>query len=122
MVLSTYALTQELGGTIGLSSATQRHDSASILRRMGGRALDLQGAQLPSYYDPQYECEMEILRFYSWAPNPRYGIWIDEVKAHLRNAQVITTGTAGPEWVAAMRARPVNPELRRAASAGQSLL
>lgn len=105
MALAAYALAQELGGTVGLTTATRRHGSASILRRMGGRSLEFCGSQIPSYYDPQYECEMEILRFYSWAPNPRYNVWIDEMKADLRATQVITNGAAGPEWVSAMRAR-----------------
>ena len=118
MALATYALTQELGGAIGLSSVTHRHGSASILRRMGGRSLASHGVELPAYYDPQYECEMEILRFYSWAPNPRYNVWIEEMKACLRTAPVLTNGVAGPEWVAAMRMRRFDETVLRAASAG----
>jgi hypothetical protein len=118
IALATYALAQELGETIGISTVTQRHESAWILRRMGGRPLEFRGTQLPTYFDPLYECQMEILRFYSWALNPRYSIWIDEIKHHLRAAEVVTDGTTGPEWVAAMRAQPLTPELGRAASAG----
>jgi len=112
MTVATYALTRELGGAIGLSTVTRRHGSASILRRMGGRSLEYRGRQLPAYYDDQYECEMEILRFYSWAPNPRYGVWIDEMKDNLRSVQVITNEIAGPDWVAAIRSRPVNFDTR----------
>jgi hypothetical protein len=118
IALATYALAQELGETIGISTVTQRHESSSILRRMGGRPLEFRGTQLPAYYDPHYECHMEILRFYSWALNPRYSIWIDEIKQHLRAAEVVTNGAVGPEWVAAMRSRSLSPELGRAASAG----
>ena len=117
IALATYALAQELGETIGISTVTQRHESASILRRMGGRALEFRGAQLPAYYDSQYECQMEILRFYSWALNPRYSVWIDQIKGRLRAAEVVTNGALGPDWVAEMRSRPFTPELGRAASA-----
>ena len=118
IAVATYALAQELGGAIGISTVTQRHESAAILRRMGGRPFEFRGTPLPAYYDPQYECEMEILRFYSWALNPRYNIWIDAIKEQLRSAKVITNGAAGPEWVAAMRSRPVPQTLHHAASAG----
>lgn len=117
MALATYALTQELGGAIGLSSVTRRHGSASILRRMGGRSLEFRSSTLPAYYDPQYECEMEILRFYSWAPNSRYRIWIDEVKDSLRGATVVTNNVVGPAWVATMRGRPLNTAASRAMTA-----
>lgn len=116
MALATYALTQELGGGIGLSSVTQRHDSASILRRMGGHPLEHRGDTLPPYYDPHYDCQMEILRFYSWAPNPRYAVWIEQIKSQLRTAPVVTSGAEGPEWVGAMRSRAVDLELRHAAA------
>jgi hypothetical protein len=118
IALATYALAQELGETIGIGTVTQRHGSGSILRRMGGRPLEFRGTQLPTYFDPQYQCQMEILRFYSWALNPRYSIWIDEIKQHLRTAEVVTNGAVGPEWVAAMRSQPLSPQLGRAASAG----
>ncbi len=118
MVLATYALTQQLGGAIGLSSATRRHGSASILRRMGGRPLEWRGSALPAYYDPQYECEMELLRFYSWAPNPRYSVWIEEIKETLRTAAVITNVAAEPEWVAAPRTGTVQLPRFHVASMG----
>jgi hypothetical protein len=28
---------------------------------------------------------MEVLRFRSWTPNPRYLPWIEEIKSELRN-------------------------------------
>ena len=105
MALGAYALAQILGGGIGLTTATRRHGSASILRRMGGRPLDVRGAEIPAYYDPQYECEMEILRFYSWAPNPRYKIWIEEMKADLVATRVVTASRPGFDWARAFRGR-----------------
>jgi hypothetical protein len=90
LALAMYALCQQLGGAVGLSTVTQRHCSASILRRIGGRPLESSGAQLPPYYDPGYDCQMELMRFYSWDPNPRYRVWIDDITAELQEICVLT--------------------------------
>ena len=89
--LATYAFWQMLGDAVCLTTATLRHCSASILRRIGGRSLAHQGAELPVYYDPQYDCKMEILKFYSWAPNPRYAVWIRQMREELSRVSVITS-------------------------------
>ena len=98
MVLTTYSLAQALGGGVGIGTATHRNGSASILRKMGARPLQHEDAELPSYHDPQYQCEMEILRFYFWAPNPRYAAWISEIRAELPNIRVIADSEAKLEW------------------------
>jgi hypothetical protein len=90
MVLAAYAFFRSLGGAVGLATATVRHSSASILRRIGGRPLQHKGLTVPSYQDPQYGCSMEMLRFYSWAPNPRYDLWIREIGSEIRSTPVIT--------------------------------
>jgi hypothetical protein len=56
MVLAIYGLAQELGGVVGVSTATTRHCSASILRRLGAFSLEDSGMELPPYFDPQYNC------------------------------------------------------------------
>jgi hypothetical protein len=68
IAMATYSLAQALGGCVGISTATERHRSSSILRRIGGRSLEHGGTELPSYYDPQYRCRMEVLRFDSSSP------------------------------------------------------
>ena len=98
MILATYGLAQLLGGGIGLSTATWRNSSASILRRMGGLPMEHGIGELPPYHDPQYGCHMEILRFYSWAPNPRYTATVDELKATLRNMRVVTSDAGTGSW------------------------
>ena len=87
--LAAYSLGQLMGGAVGMSTATRRHCSSSIVRRMGGESLKYDGVPIPAYYDPQYECEMEILRFYSWSPNPRYTLWVEEIKQSLQHIPVI---------------------------------
>lgn len=89
IALAVYSLAQALGGCIGVSNATRRHRSSSILRRIGGRPLSVDGVELPAYYDPQYSCEMEMLRFDSVTPNPRYEVWIDEIRDHLLSVPII---------------------------------
>ena len=89
IALATYSLARTLGGCIGIATATQRHASSSILRRIGGRPLTSGGIDLPAYYDPQYGCHMELLRFDSNEPNPRFETWIDELSEYLRMEQVI---------------------------------
>jgi len=44
---------------------------------------------MPRYYDPRYDCQMEILRFDSARPNPRFEPWIEELKHHLSTIPVI---------------------------------
>lgn len=98
MALGTYAFWQMLGNAVCLSTATLRNCASSILRRIGGHSLTHEGIELPSYYDPQYNCGMELLKFYSWAPNPRYAIWIDRMKEELSQISVISRPNAGEDW------------------------
>jgi hypothetical protein len=80
-----------LGGAYGLSTATTRHHSSSILKRIGGAPLRSGGKEIPPYYDPYYGCDMELLRFDSTAPNPRYTSMIEESCDALREIPVIAT-------------------------------
>jgi hypothetical protein len=95
MVLMMYALSQSLGGAIALSTATKRHNSATILRRTGAMSLEVEGAELPAYYDPHYDCEMEALCFDSRFPNPRYSGWIREFREALFHIPMISPSMAG---------------------------
>jgi len=99
MAIATYGLSQVLGGGVGISTVTRRNGSASILRRIGGRPLETESSELPPYHDPEYKCEMEVLRFWSWAPSPRFRVWIDEIKAQLCDIVVVTKGSATFPWL-----------------------
>lgn len=87
--LSTYALAEALGGCIGVTTATVRHCSARILRKLGGRSLMAGGVTLPSYFDPQYGCEMEILRFDSRTPGRKYDLHVARLARTLRSLPVV---------------------------------
>ena len=106
VALATYSLAEILGGTIGLTTATVRHGSSSILRRMGGSSIQWDGALLPPYYDPQYKCVMEILRFDSSAPEGKYRPWITRIAAQLIGVPVICADRGG-DWKAAADRMPV---------------
>jgi hypothetical protein len=95
MLLMAYSLAKILGGAYGLSNATTRHHSSSILRRLGGNPFVLGAYTIPPYYDSVYGCEMELLRFDSTSPNPRYAGWIQSCHDILIESPVILS--ASPE-------------------------
>lgn len=89
IALATYSLARMLGGCVGITTATRRHHSADILRGIGGESLHTNSVDLPPYYDPQYRCDMEVLRFDSTRPNPRYEKWVDDLCAYWETAPVV---------------------------------
>jgi hypothetical protein len=72
IALSAFAWSQLIGGCLAYVTATVKHHSSAILRRLGGSSLTFQGQELPRYYDPEYECEMEILKFETRSLNSRF--------------------------------------------------
>jgi hypothetical protein len=92
LVLGTFALSQVLGGAKGITTATVRHHSSTILRRIGGRSLQVDGIDLPKYYDPRYRCEMEILQFDSRLPGEGFGEWLDQLRVQIPAMPVIPRG------------------------------
>ncbi len=96
IILATYGLLELLGGCIGVATATLRHGSATILRRIGLSSLAADGAELPPYYDPQFECEMEVLKFDSRSPNRKYRDWVVELASQLTAVPVICRERANP--------------------------
>ena len=96
IALGAYALARNLGGCIGLTTATTRHCSSSILRRIGGQSLTAGGLELPAYHDPNYRCEMNVLRFDSNQPNPRYEAWIEQIRDQIWTAPVICRAALAP--------------------------
>jgi hypothetical protein len=97
-VLFTFAWSHVIGGCLGLSTATHRNGSASILRRIGGRPLEWGGQTLPPYYDPQYKCDMEVIRFDSRSPSARYEHAIGEIKAQIPTMTVVSGGRPSRTW------------------------
>jgi hypothetical protein len=99
IALATYSLAKVLGGCIGITTATTRHRSSSILRRLGGNSLESMGEALPPYYDPQFRCEMEALCFDSERPAPKYSRSVDQLRLEILDAPVICAGMPRLEFV-----------------------
>jgi hypothetical protein len=89
IILATYALLELLGGSLGVATATYRHESAPMLRRIGLGGMLSAGEELPMYYDPHYGCQMQVLQFDSRRPNPKYRGWVTELESDLTYARVV---------------------------------
>jgi hypothetical protein len=99
MILGVWGLSKVLGGCVGVATATVRHGSAVILRRIGLRSMVADGVELPPYYDPHYGCEMEALRFDSDLPNPKYKNWIEELRRSLEAAPMVCNVSRALDWM-----------------------
>jgi hypothetical protein len=95
IILATYALLELLGSSMGVATATFRHGSALILRRIGLTTLQVDGQEIPPYEDPQYGCLMQVLRFDSRAPNPKYREWVASLTHDLAIAPVLCRENLG---------------------------
>jgi hypothetical protein len=89
-----------------------------MLKRMGGRPLSVAGVTLPAYFDPDYGCEMEILRFDSRAPSDRYRRHVERLIETAANSLVICAGVTAP---AAEAARAIGLPLTTSVMASQEL-
>jgi hypothetical protein len=110
MIATAYAFAQLCGGALGLTTASTRRCSASILKRIGGQQMQARGVDLPSFYDAHYRCHMEVLRFDSSRPNPRYRRWMDACRSGLENVPVICSEPADvrPMEMIAHKGNPSN--------------
>lgn len=85
VALMTFVLAERLGGGLGITTATTRHHSSSILRRLGGRRL----GDLPAYYEPKYGCVIEILHFSMSNLHPQYGNRLEKLKQEVADIEVV---------------------------------
>jgi hypothetical protein len=97
VALATYGFSRRAGGALGMTTATFRHCSATILKRLGGSRLESGGVTLPPYYDKRYRCMMEMIRFDSRQPNAKYLYLIDRFRDMLSNITVVTRPSAAEE-------------------------
>jgi hypothetical protein len=89
ILLASYAWAKLMGGCLCACTATARHSSSAILRRIGGCSFEWRGEELPPYDDPAYGCEMQLLRFDSRYPNPRFFPLVGQVETELAKSRVI---------------------------------
>jgi hypothetical protein len=88
--VGSYALGQIWGGCVGSCTATIRHSSSSMLRRIGGESFTVGDETLPAYDDPNYDCRMELLRFDYRSPAKRFLPLIHQLKTTLSRSTVVT--------------------------------
>jgi hypothetical protein len=91
LVLAGFALGQSLGGVSGISTANTGHHSSSILRRIGGTPLSVGEIAFPSFYEPQYRAELEILCMDSFRLNRPYDRYVQDCLAEIETATVISS-------------------------------
>jgi hypothetical protein len=89
LILATFGFSRLLGGALGVTTATERHSSAAILRRLGLSYLSVAGSTVPAYYDPRYQCQMELLRFDTRQANPRYERLVELLMDRLVDVPVV---------------------------------
>ncbi len=109
IILATYGLLELLGSAAGVATATVRHGSSTILRKIGLTALQADGEEMAPYYDPNYGCEMEVLHFDSRFPNPKYRDKVKELSACLSTAPVICRETRPGSFCDKWRGLEVSP-------------
>ncbi len=111
LALASYALCRSLGGALAITTANVKHGSASILRRLGGSFLESGGKTVPGYFDSRYNADIELLRFDSRTPSPKYVGLIDMLSHRLSNVPVFSgvaqSHTMAPYWVPTKRAAGV---------------
>lgn len=93
LILATFGLSRVMGGALGLATATVRHSSAAILRRLGLSPLEVPGAP-GAYFDPRYNCDMELLRFDTRRASQKYHGLIEVLKDRLTDVTVVTPSVA----------------------------
>lgn len=107
LALAAYSLGRAFGGAIGMTTATVRHASSAILRRLGGEHLQCHGEGIPAYFDGKYGCTMELLRFDSRRPEAKYAPLVALLHQKLSHVAVIAASeqpaftvpeTAALEW------------------------
>ena len=94
IAISTFAWAQILGAGIAFVTATEKHGSATILRRLGGRSLQARGQTIPRYFDPAWGCNAELLRFDTDSLNPRFEAAMSSARRQLLTAPVFAADPA----------------------------
>lgn len=97
LALAAYSMGRISGGALGMTTATVRHASSTILRRIGGASLEADGVAVPAYYDARYKCQMELLRFDSRSPARQYRSIVESLERRLERVLVIATPSSARE-------------------------
>lgn len=85
IALMSFALAEWLGGGVGLTTASTRHHASSILKRIGGSPF----ANLEPYYEPMFDCFIELLHLDVRNLETRCAVKLNEMRAELREALIL---------------------------------
>jgi len=94
LALSAFAWCRILGDCLGFLTATVRHGSSGILRRLGGRGLQTGGEVIPACFEPAWGCNMELLRFDTNSLNPRFDAALAAARSRLLGSLVVSSDEA----------------------------
>jgi hypothetical protein len=101
IALMTFALAERLGSGVAITTATIRHHSSLMLRRLGGEAL----AELPAYYEPKFGCVMEILKFDLASLHSQFKERMARFGKQLEEAEIVCAASSGERYPA----KPATP-------------
>jgi|SRR5579863_1075742 len=93
IAINAFAWAQILGDCVGFVTATEKHGSSTILRRLGGRNLETEGKTIPRYFEPAWGCNAELLRFETNSLNPRFEAALTSARHRLLASPIFSTGT-----------------------------
>ncbi len=84
IALMGFAVAEWLGAGMCITTATTRHNSSLILKRLGGTHF----GGLEPYYEPAFDCMIELLQFDANSLHARFRAKLDNIRAELRQAPV----------------------------------
>jgi hypothetical protein len=92
IALSAFAWARFIGTCLAYVTATVKHHSSLMLRRLGAESLYFGGEAIPKYYDSRYSCEMELLRLQSQGIHPRFESRLSFLHELISTAPMIQAG------------------------------
>jgi hypothetical protein len=93
VALMTFALAENLGSGLAITTATRMHQSSSILCRIGASRVP----ELPAYYEPKFGSILEVLHFDLPNTNARYAARLDKFRSQVLRTPVICAGEGSRE-------------------------
>jgi hypothetical protein len=98
IAMSAFAWAQILGGCVGFLTATVKHGSSTMLRRLGGRSLQAGGQTIPAYFEPAWGCNVELLRFDTNSLAPRFDTALAAARHRLLASPVFSDASPWQEF------------------------
>jgi hypothetical protein len=88
IALSAIAWSQMFGECLAFITATVKHGSSSMMRRLGCDSIYFSGNAIPRYYEPGYQSDMELLKIQTRTLNPKFDSMLAPLR-HLLSAATV---------------------------------